>query len=158
MIRQQSSIYGYQTSVYRKKTFTGLLTNYFSFARLNYKLGLVKTLLDRVYMINNSQLVFIWMLRSLFSYYGKTVFRLGQQDKIIQQQDKIIHGYLSNKLNPALTGQNASSNCGESSTHFYKLPHVDRFSKIAQTKLRQLLKRYCKADFIVRLNLETCSA
>ena len=41
------------TSVYRKKTFTGLLTNYFSFAPLNYKLGLVRTLVDRVYKINN---------------------------------------------------------------------------------------------------------
>ena len=42
------------TSVYRKKTFTGLLTNYFSFAPLNYKLGLIRTLVDRVYKINNS--------------------------------------------------------------------------------------------------------
>ena len=42
------------TSVYRKKTLTGLLTNYFSFAPLNYKLGLVRTLVDRVYKINNS--------------------------------------------------------------------------------------------------------
>ena len=42
------------TSVYRKKTFTGLLTNYFSIAPLNYKLGSVRTLLDRVYKINNS--------------------------------------------------------------------------------------------------------
>ena len=34
---------------YCKKTFTGLLTNYFSFAPLNCKLGLVRTLPDRVY-------------------------------------------------------------------------------------------------------------
>ena len=35
--------------------------------------------------------------------------------------------------------------------HFYKLPYVGRFSKIAQTKLRQLLKHYCKADLDVKL-------
>ena len=39
------------TSVYRKKTFTGLLTNYFSFTPFKYKLGLIKTLIDRAYKI-----------------------------------------------------------------------------------------------------------
>ena len=35
------------TTVFRKRTFTGPLTNYFSFAPLAYKLGLVRTLVDR---------------------------------------------------------------------------------------------------------------
>ena len=42
------------TSVYRKKTFTGLLTNYFSFTSYSYKVGLIKTLVDRAYKINNA--------------------------------------------------------------------------------------------------------
>ena len=42
------------TSVYRKKTNTGLLTNYFSFTPFKYKLGLIKTLIDRAYKINNT--------------------------------------------------------------------------------------------------------
>ena len=37
------------TSTYRKTTFTGLLTNYFSFAPLSYKIGLIRTLIDRVF-------------------------------------------------------------------------------------------------------------
>ena len=45
------------TSVYRKKTFTGLLTNYFSFTSLSYKLGLIRTLVDRTYKINNTWLI-----------------------------------------------------------------------------------------------------
>ena len=40
-------------------------------------------------------------------------------------------------------------------THFYKLPCVGRFSKIAQIKLRKLLKRYCKADLDVKLVFST---
>ena len=44
---------------------------------------------------------------------------------------------------------------GKTSTHFYKLPYVGRFSKIAQTKLRQLLKHYCKADLDVKLAFST---
>ena len=35
------------TRVYRKKTFTGLLTNYFSFTSYSYKVGLIRTLVDR---------------------------------------------------------------------------------------------------------------
>ena len=35
------------TTVFRERTFTGPLTNYFSFAPLAYKLGLVRTLVDR---------------------------------------------------------------------------------------------------------------
>ena len=42
------------TRVYRKKTFTGLLTNYFSFTPFSYKLGLIRTLVDRTYKIKNT--------------------------------------------------------------------------------------------------------
>ena len=42
------------TSVYRKKTFTGLLTNYFSFTPFKYKLEFIKTVIDRAYKINNT--------------------------------------------------------------------------------------------------------
>ena len=39
-----------QTSqIFHKKTLTGLLTNYFSFTSFSYKMGLVRTLVDRVY-------------------------------------------------------------------------------------------------------------
>ena len=42
------------TRVYRKNTFTGLLTNYFSFTPFSYKLGLIRTPVDRTYKINNT--------------------------------------------------------------------------------------------------------
>ena len=44
------------TRVYRKKTFTGLLTNYFSFTSYSYKVGFIRTLIDRAYKINNTWL------------------------------------------------------------------------------------------------------
>ena len=46
------------TRVYRKKTITGLLTNYFSLTSYSYKVGLIKTLVDRAYKINNTWLGF----------------------------------------------------------------------------------------------------
>ena len=45
---------GIITSVFHKKTYTGLLTNYFSLVPFSYKLGLVRTLVDRIFKINNT--------------------------------------------------------------------------------------------------------
>ena len=43
------------TSVFlEKQTYTGLRTNYFSFTSFQYKSGLIKTLIDRAYKINNT--------------------------------------------------------------------------------------------------------
>ena len=65
-----------------KNTFTGLLTNYFSFAPLNYKLGLVRTLLDRVYKINNSWFSFHLDVKKLIFLPRKTVFRQGSSTRL----------------------------------------------------------------------------
>ena len=46
------------TTVFRKSTFTGLLMNFTSFTSYSYKLGLIKTLIDRAYKINNTWLGF----------------------------------------------------------------------------------------------------
>ena len=46
------------TSVYHRKTLTGLLTNFFSFTSISYKLGLIRTLFDRAYKLNNTLLGF----------------------------------------------------------------------------------------------------
>ena len=46
------------SSIYHKQTFTGLLTNFFSFTYFSYKLGLIHTLLDRAYKINNNLIAF----------------------------------------------------------------------------------------------------
>ena len=50
--RSSNNEYPCMTSVFSKKT--GLLTNYFSFTSFQYKLGLIKTLIDRAYKINNT--------------------------------------------------------------------------------------------------------
>ena len=43
------------TSVFHKKTYTGLLTNYFSFTPFTYKIGLISTLTNRIFKINNTK-------------------------------------------------------------------------------------------------------
>ena len=44
----------FETSVYRKKTFTGLYTHFSSFTPLTYKLGLMYTLMSRAFRISSS--------------------------------------------------------------------------------------------------------
>ena len=42
------------TLVYRKPTYTGLLTSFFSFTPSTYNIGLAETLLDRCYKVINN--------------------------------------------------------------------------------------------------------
>lgn len=135
------------TSVYRKKTFTGLLTNYFSFTPMMYKLGLIRTLVDRVYKINNSWVGFHKDVQKLIFLLRKNCF----PSSVI---DRIISRHLAKSYNPSPT-HNATLNSGNPSSHYFKLPYVGRFSDIAQTKLRHLLKRYCRPDLDIKLVFNT---
>ena len=76
------------TSVYRKKTFTGLLTNYFSFTPFKYKLGLIKTLIDRAYKINNTTQGFHNDIKNLSEILKPNMFPKWLIDKSVK-------GYLS---------------------------------------------------------------
>ena len=44
----------FTTSIHRKDTFSGVFTNYSAFIPVEYKRGLVATLLHRAYMVNSS--------------------------------------------------------------------------------------------------------
>ncbi len=61
------------TTVYRKKIFTGLLTIFLSFTPLCYKMGLVKTLIDRTFKINNTWLGFHNDIQNLFNILRKNL-------------------------------------------------------------------------------------
>ena len=64
------------TGVYRnkKKTFTGLLTNYFSFSSFSYKLGLIRTFVDRAYKVNTTWLGLHEDLTKLMDVLKKNLF------------------------------------------------------------------------------------
>ena len=79
------------TSVYRKPTYTGLLTNYNSFTSPNYKKGLIKTLIDRTFCINSTWSGFHYDILNLKSVLQKNEFPL----KLI---DKSISKYFSNNV------------------------------------------------------------
>ena len=86
------------TSVYRKKTFTGLLTNYFSFTPFKYKLGLIKTVIDRAYKINNTTQGFHNDIKNLSEILKRNMFPKWLIDKSVkgyllvrlQQQERTL--------------------------------------------------------------------
>ena len=78
-----------KTSIYRKKTFTGLLTNFFSFTSFSYKVGLIRILVDRAYKINNSLLSFTTEFKKLTHQYPEYLI------------NKVVKTYLDNNGNTA---------------------------------------------------------
>ena len=80
-------------TTFRKKTFTGLLTNYFSFTPLSYKIGLIRTLIDRVFKINNTWLSFHKDITKLVSILRKNLFP-------VHLINKCVYRYLNTAIDP----------------------------------------------------------
>ena len=117
------------TSVYRKKTFTGLLTNYFSFTSNSYKVGLIKTLVDRAYKINNTWLGFHEDINKLTDILKNNLFPAHLIEKII---NRYITGTQSNH-------HPWGSLPTISPTFYFKLPYIGHFSAITQKRFAILL-------------------
>ena len=62
------------TSVFHKKTATGLFTNYLGFTPFSYKVGLVRTLLHRTFMISSSWFIFHEEVLKIKHYLEKILF------------------------------------------------------------------------------------
>ena len=66
----------FKTSVYRKKTYTGLGLNWFSYCPDIYKLNSIKTLLNRAYSICSNYVVFHEEVEVLKDYFQKNNYKL----------------------------------------------------------------------------------
>ena len=124
------------TSVFRKSTYTGLLTNFLSFSPFPYKLGLIRTLVDRTFKINNTWTGFHNNIKELANILGKNQFPSSLVNRTVKQ-------YL-NKFFASPLHASAITNSNEIRTHYYKLPFVGPFSTYVQRRIRNLTQRYCK--------------
>ena len=105
-----------------------LLTNYFSFTSHSYKLGLIRTLVDIAYKINNTWLGFHEDITKLSKILQKNFFPV----HLVQN---IINHYLD--CNPPASVSDTMC------TFYFKLPYIGPFSSITQKKVRHFAKRYC---------------
>ena len=119
-----------QTLVFHTKTYTGLLLNYFSFVPNCYKLGLIKTLADRMYRINNSWTGFDKDLKDLNNILQKNEYPL-------QMTDYIVKSYLNDKI--YCSNKKSSENAElEIKIGYFKLSFIGLHSKLMQKKIDQL--------------------
>ena len=121
------------TSVYRKKTFTGLLTNYFSFTSYSYKLGHIRTLVDRTYKINSTWAGFYKDIKYLTQILKKNLFPTHLIERVINQYVTRVESKV------------CSVGCvpDKVSTFYFKLPYIGHYSGVTQKRIRHLIKRYC---------------
>ena len=126
------------TQIYRKQTDTGLLTNFGSFTSFGYKVGLIKTLIDRVYKINNTWEGFI---RDV----DKTKGILQKNEYPEELIDKNIKKYVQDQQVPKTKSEL------EKSKGFYKLPYTGHFSCYTEKKLKQIIRRYCKPETSLKI-------
>ena len=128
------------TKVYRKSTFTGLLTNFFSFTSFSYKLGLVRTLIDRAFKINNTWRGFHLDVKKLTAILNRNSYPTNLIESTVKQ-------YLNKN---STTRQNSNTTTDHAPTSYFKLPYSGIFSTITSKRIQRLSKQYCN-DFIVKI-------
>lgn len=122
-----------KTSIFRKKTFTALLTNYLSFTSFSYKCGLIKCLVDRAFKINNTWLGFHIDLTEIKNILKKNAY----SDFIV---NKIIYTYLNHKVKDVSMERKESLE-----VRYFKLPYIGNYSYLTKSKINKIIKRYCKS-------------
>jgi hypothetical protein len=125
----------FYTSIFRKKTFTGLLTNLSSYCSFSYKVGLVRTLLHRIYNINNSWSGFHTDVENITNILTKNQFPE-------HLTSKCIKSFLHTKI--ASSDKPVEANVKDCSVRYFKLPYVGFASKLTHDKLHRLINTYCK--------------
>ena len=118
------------TSLYRKPTFTGLYTNWSSLIPLNYKIGLIKSLINRAYNISSS-----WEL--IHNELAKIKSCLIGNDYLSGIIDSCINSFLTKKYEGI---DNKPSYDVPKCKVFLKLPYLGSSSDLMKKKLSVLFR------------------
>ena len=102
-----------------------------SFTSYSYKTGLISTLVDRAYKINNTLAKFNDDIKKLFDIIKKNQY----SESLIS---RVVHSYIDN-----VKSANNSKLATDTSTLYFKLPFLE-LSNFTKRKVRMLVKKYCK--------------
>ena len=142
---------GCKTSVYHKPTYTGLLTNFKSFAPHEYKKRLVNTLLDRTYKINSSWGGFDIDVKSLSKSLLRNLYPKRFIDKCIKT---FLNKKLENKKQTNINNNNDDNN--DVQTRYITLPYIGDYSKVTKNKIKNLVKTLSNGKINIKLVFTTC--
>ena len=103
-----------------------------------YKIGLIKTLVDRACKINSCNETLKIDLNSVITTLQKNMFP---------------YQILSRFISPQLTIKESfsSKSADDQSTRYYKLPYIGKFSSQVKVKIVNLIKKYCKPTANLKL-------
>ena len=126
-----------QTTVFRKETFTGLLTNFLSYTPLAYKIALVKTLIHRAYSICN--------LKTNFDLELKKIKKILSRNRFLPSiVDREVKKYLSKKN----SNKTLEKDTNEHKLFYYKLPYIRDLSEKTKSRLKTIAETFCKGTKI----------
>ena len=111
--------------MFRKKTFTGLSTNCFSFLSYSFTLGLIRTLVDRAYKINNTWLGFHEDIKRLTKILKKNLFPAHLVERVVNRY-----------LTPVSVSDTTP-------TFYNKLLYIGPLSVVTEQRVWHLARRYC---------------
>ena len=129
-----------ETSAYYKKTYTGLLTYYFSFTATVCKSSLVRTLVDRAFKINSSWKTFHLDLKRIKENLQRNSFP-------IDFKDSRVKCYLDHKIGDTKNKE------FEKTPRYFKLPYIVRYSDYTNKKL--IVENLCKENIRIKLILHS---
>ena len=112
-----------------RKLSLGYWLNYFSFTSYSYKVGLIKTLVDRACKVNSTWLRFHEDINNLIDILKKNLFPA-------HLIEKIINRYITRTQNNHHPRDSLPTT---SPTFYFKLPYIGHFSAITQKKSAILL-------------------
>ena len=131
------------TSVFIKDTFSGVYTNFISFIPLEYKFGLVHTLLNRCFNLSSDFLKFDHEVDKLTKILSKSAYQQKFVDKCIQRVLNNI--YIQTPKVPSVPKKEL----------IIILPYLGNMSQIVKTNLTKTTSKYmkfCKLRVIFQTN------
>jgi hypothetical protein len=130
---------GYNSTIYRKKTFTGVYLNWTSLTARRYKIGLINCLAERIWRIvsdEDERLIEIEKLKLI----------LVKNDYPTEVIDQTISKFIEKKTK----NNNIPVQTVEKMKRFLKLPYVNRKCEDFAFRLKQLVEsNYTQVDFNV---------
>ena len=132
------------TSVYRKVTFSGVFTNFYSFISIQFKASLISTLLYRCFHLTSSSELFHKEVERLREILAKNAYPL-------EFIDQCITSFLNKQYKNTKTLSTATV---EPKTITVMLPFLGKVSLEIRNRIRKYVKKYvsncCKLHVIFR--------
>ena len=130
----------FKTSIFKKASDTGLLTNFKSFIHSKYKKSLVKTLIDRIYKINSSWKGFHQNITKMREILQKNNF-----------PDKFIYQNIREEVRKKIEKRAQKEQNNKEKAHYFSLPYIGTFSKTTEQKLNSIIQKYCKTGTKIKV-------